>query len=428
MSRSRNRKKGKVESSLVGQGYGDIFDKYGNMGVGADGNRYASAIGRGAQFSNTQLAEMQFNHDEAQADRQFQEEMYNKYQSPEAQMRQYQAAGLNPALMYQGGVDINGPSGGSAASASGAVGGDTPQSGFEMVMGVMSQLMSVFTGSSQIASQVTSNINDTKVANATADEKKANADNLRAKTEGQKLDNELVSTFGFIERSYNIESQRANIEKTYQDIRESASRISVNDSVIELNGEKIQLCKSEAGLNAAKTLLTNFELKKGQAMLQPTLNLLRAQSSYYYSQGSFLDAQTEEVAANASAQRAQQYASALYSTLQACVTQGLLDNGYCETFVNYYKDQGDAALITAYSNWRNANTNERNAAVNERNAAVNERNAAVNEENAKSNKMNAYTNRIKVASDMAFQVLSLLPNAIMATVPASGTLPMLPMP
>lgn len=61
--------------------------------------------------------------------------MYIKYQSPEAQMRQYQAAGLNPALMYQGGVDINGPSGGSAASASGAVGGDTPQSGFEMVIG-----------------------------------------------------------------------------------------------------------------------------------------------------------------------------------------------------------------------------------------------------------------------------------------------------
>lgn len=287
--------------------------------------------------------------------------------------------------------------------------------------------MSVFTGSSQIASQVKGTINDTKVANATADEKAANAENLRAKTEGQRLDNDLISQFGFIERSYNLESQRANIEKTYQDIRESASRISVNDSVIELNGEKIQLCKSEAGLNAAKTLLSNFELEKGRAMLQPTLNLLRAQSSYYYAQRDNLDAQTEEVASNAAAQRVQQYASAIYSTLQAAVSKGLLDNDYCKTFVDYYKDQGDAALITAYSNWRNANTNERNAAVNERNAAVNERNAASNEKNANSMERDSFTRRIKVAKDVAFQVLSILPNAIMATVPASGTLPMLPM-
>lgn len=43
---------------------------------------------------------------------QLSEEMYNKYESPAAQMRQYQEAGLNPNLIY--GQQLNGPSAGSA--------------------------------------------------------------------------------------------------------------------------------------------------------------------------------------------------------------------------------------------------------------------------------------------------------------------------
>lgn len=43
---------------------------------------------------------------------QLSEDMYNKYESPAAQMRQYQEAGLNPNLIY--GQQLNGPSAGSA--------------------------------------------------------------------------------------------------------------------------------------------------------------------------------------------------------------------------------------------------------------------------------------------------------------------------
>lgn len=171
-------------------GFSPWLQQYANLGADSNGGIWSGAIGRGAGFSNTQLAEMQFNHDEAQIDRQFQEDMYNKYQSPEAQMRQYQAAGLNPALMYEGGVDINGPSGGSAASVSGAVGGDSPSNGFEQVMGIMSQFMSMITGASGIGSSVMDVVNKSKATNSTVALQNADIAKKEEETKGIKIDNE----------------------------------------------------------------------------------------------------------------------------------------------------------------------------------------------------------------------------------------------
>lgn len=171
-------------------GFSPWLQQYANLGADSNGGIWSGAIGRGAGFSNTQLAEMQFNHDEAQIDRQFQEDMYNKYQSPEAQMRQYQAAGLNPALMYEGGVDINGPSGGSAASVSGAVGGDSPSNGFEQVMGIMSQFMNMITGASGIGSSVMDVVNKSKATNSTVALQDADIAKKKEETKGIKIDNE----------------------------------------------------------------------------------------------------------------------------------------------------------------------------------------------------------------------------------------------
>lgn len=171
-------------------GFSPWLQQYANLGADSNGGIWSGAIGRGAGFSNTQLAEMQFNHDEAQIDRQFQEDMYNKYQSPEAQMRQYQAAGLNPALMYEGGVDVNGPSGGSAASVSGAVGGDSPSNGFEQVMGIMTQFMNMITGASGIGSSVMDVVNKSKATNSTVALQNADIAKKEEETKGIKIDNE----------------------------------------------------------------------------------------------------------------------------------------------------------------------------------------------------------------------------------------------
>lgn len=186
----RKRDKGKIQDSLVGQGLGDIIDKYGNMGADENGVRTSAGNSRGDSFNNTQLAEMQYNHDEAQIDRQWQEDMYRKYQSPEAQMRQYDAAGLNRALAYNGGVDINGPSGGSAASADVAANGESPANGFQSAMGIMSTVMELLLGGSNLATNLKSISNQSKsVQNETS---RTEVDNAKTEeeTRGIKIDNE----------------------------------------------------------------------------------------------------------------------------------------------------------------------------------------------------------------------------------------------
>lgn len=343
MSRSRNRKKGKVESSLVGQGYGDIFDKFGNMGVGADGNRYASAIGRGAQFSNTQLAEMQFNHDEAQADRQFQEEMYNKYQSPEAQMRQYQAAGLNPALMYQGGVDINGPSGGSAASADVATSGETPVSGFQSAMGVMSTVMELLLGGSNLATSLKSISNQSKSIQNEIDKTShdnaltdAQTQSVQVETNNKILDGELKKIDLAYKRQFydlDIEEQRERIANLKKQGQKILSDISVNNSVIELNGAQIDLthglkdkAEKECALVTSQTLLTNLEAEKIQKVMPYIEAKERAELALTY-------ATTEQQKAAAQKQLAQ----AGEAVMAAAREQKIIDSGYYDERVKTMK-------------------------------------------------------------------------------------------
>lgn len=275
---------GKIQDSVIGQGFGDIFDKYGALGADDDGNRNSKTIGRGGAFSNTQLAEMQFNHDEAQIDRDWNERMYNLYQSPEAQMRQYQEAGLNPALMYDGGVDINGPSGGSAASASGAVGGENPQSGFERVMGVMSQFLNMITGASSIGRTAVDLKNQTAQTNSTvslqnsdAALKDAQAEQTKVQTNNAILDGELKQLdLSYKKQFYelDIKEQQARIDNLKKQGEKILSDIDVNNSVISLNGAQIDLTRGltnkadkECALITSQALLTNLEADRLQKVM-----------------------------------------------------------------------------------------------------------------------------------------------------------------
>lgn len=105
-------------------------------------NRKATGRDRDMMEFNASEASInrEFQSAEAQKARQFQEDVYTKYQSPQAQVRQFQEAGLNPALMYGRGVTpvslssaSAGPSGSSASAAPSGVSG---------VEGLMSMLSS----------------------------------------------------------------------------------------------------------------------------------------------------------------------------------------------------------------------------------------------------------------------------------------------
>lgn len=349
--RARHRDEvGKIQQNVVDQGFGNIFDKYGALGADADGNRNSKAIGRGNQFSNTQLAEMQFNHDEAQIDRDWNERMYNMYQSPEAQMRQYQEAGLNPALMYQGGVDINGPSGGSAASASGAVGGEDPQSGFERVMGVMSQFLNMLTGASSIGQSVVQLKNQTAqtnssvgLQNADADLKRAQTEQTQVQTNNSILDGELKK----LELSYkkqfydlDIEEQKERISNLKKQGEKILSDIDVNHSVIDLNGAQIDLTRGltnkadkECALLTSQTLLTNLEAEK----LQKVMPFVQAREA----------AELELTYATTEAQKAdkqKKLAEADEALMAVAKEEAIINSGYYEERVKGMKSDRRRAI------------------------------------------------------------------------------------
>lgn len=340
-SKARKRKLGKLQGDR--SGFPEWLQQYANMGLNGNGEITSDAIGRGKGFSNTQLAEMQFNHDEAQLDRQFQEDMYNKYQSPEAQMRQYQAAGLNPALMYEGGVDINGPSGGSAASVSGAVGGDSPSNGFEQVMGIMSQFMNMITGASNIGNQVVSLHNQSSATRADNALKDAQTEQTKVETNNSILKGKLQQIELDYKRQFydlDIKEQEERIENLKKQGKKILSDIDVNNSVIELNGAQIDLTRGlttkaekECALLTSQTLLTNLEREKMSILMPYVEAREKAELALTY-------ATTDAEKADAE----KKLAEAGVAVMNVAREQKIIDSGYYEERVKGMKSERRRAV------------------------------------------------------------------------------------
>lgn len=345
---NRREDKGKIQGDR--SGFPEWLQKYAGLGLDENGQISSKAIGNGAGYSNTQLAEMQYNHDEAQLDRQFQEDMYNKYQSPEAQMRQYQEAGLNSALMYQGGVDINGPSGGSAASVSGAQGGEDPQNGFERAMGIMGQVMQMLTGGANLATQIKGVHNQSvQVQNDTERKTVENAytaaqtEAVKVQTNNSILDGELKKLDLQYKKQFydlDVKEQEARIENLKKQGQKILSDISVNDSVIELNGSQIDLTRGlkdktekECALITSQTMLTNMERDK-MAKLMPFVEAReRAQLELTYATTDTQKAEAEKKLAEAGA-----------SVMAVAREQKIIDSGYYEERVKGMKSERRRAV------------------------------------------------------------------------------------
>lgn len=123
----------------------------------------------GAGTTNAEKEAMQFNANQAELDRQFQsaeaekarqwqEDYYQQYQSPAAMMRQYEQAGLNPALMYGGATGSStAPSTSVPTGASASSGAPVTEAG-----SLLSTIMQAVLAKSQI------NLNNANANNANA--------------------------------------------------------------------------------------------------------------------------------------------------------------------------------------------------------------------------------------------------------------------
>lgn len=200
-------------------------------------NRKATGRDRDMMAYNSSEASInrEFQSAEAQNARQFQEEMYTKYQSPQAQVRQYQEAGLNPALMYGRGVTpvalsgaSNGPSG-SAASAT-----PTGVAGIEGMMSMLSTL-------AKLPSEV--------------DLMKSQSDDLRASALGKQIQN-----------AYSPQLLEQELQKGHMNILNSQAALTtaqfqwqLMDSQSKLNYVNSQLSEAQIDSVIANTEKTKLE-------------------------------------------------------------------------------------------------------------------------------------------------------------------------
>lgn len=215
--------------------------------------------------ANEALLNRQFQSAEAALARQWQEDFYNNYESPAARMRQYQDAGLNPALMYQSAPGGNVPSAsspsGSAASGSAASGSAASGSALNR----QSALAQMFLQLAQL---------DAHIENVNADtaQKLASAEQTKVSTEfdSKSMQNRL-SLFEKQLREYdtrdrlNISSIRLNDVSCDKIITET------NKAVVEMATEKLK----QSNINITNEKLAQeilyIQVEKGLKILESEL-------------------------------------------------------------------------------------------------------------------------------------------------------------
>lgn len=171
---------------------------------------------------NAQQAELnrQFQSAEADEARQWQEDYYLKYESPQARIRQYEDAGLNPALLYGSNLGSGSPPSTSVPS------GDVASVGFPSdgtgLLNFIGQMLSIKSQISLNKAKATQAMSDANKADAEASESKQRQD-WNPKLWQSQLDTGVVSR----------DNLRAGIEKLKSEINLNASKVQLTDAQIK---------------------------------------------------------------------------------------------------------------------------------------------------------------------------------------------------
>lgn len=332
-------------------GYGNVTDSWlrslwekmtgSYSGAGHMGNFWSDDIANGLQFSPTDFYNMQYELNKISQQQQWQEDMYNRYQSLPAQVRQMRQAGLNPALMYGGGASVGSVSSGGAVGGSPA-GGNSPMKSSETMQQVMSSLMSLLTGGAQVARGISDvrqqqfeNVNisqDTNLKRAEADKVFAEEQKVRTETDLLGIDKQLKSIdleFSRAFKEIQLDSYRADLDRIKADTLKTFSDIDVNDSTISVNGHRIDLMASEMDRNDAEAYLVNMRSmterltqEQLRIMLQYTRDFAEADLKVRTATSAQLSAQAEN-----------QMQQARLSMLEYVKTESLMDAGWVDEVI-----------------------------------------------------------------------------------------------
>lgn len=300
----------------------------------------------------------QFTQNMYAEDRAWQEEMYERYQTISAQVRQMQEAGLNPALMYGSGAGSPSavssgqmPSSGSGSAPSSS--GRSPIQGFQKamsaiqaVLGMLSSGNSVAQGISSLVRNRTMNIKDKAQAALFDEQRNTEKDkqyNLAMESllmESEAALNNIDKTYRDTLNSLQVEKSRLEIVHTWAGYQKTLSDIDVNNSVIEINGKQIELLDKTLDIKDQELALSQIKvvMARREEMIQP--EMLELQKNYLDSQVLLNNAKIDSEKAAAEQARANA-ANALWS---AMVNKKLIDIGYYEQQVKNMKTQNRVAI------------------------------------------------------------------------------------
>lgn len=197
------------------------------------GNWFTGATGSG--LTPAQHEANQFSAQQAEISREWDERMYQQYNSPGALVRQYQSAGINPALMFGGQTPSAPQSSGEASSVSPS----TP--GFDMLSALAS------------------------LANVRADIqlKKSEA----RKNDSQSVGNEISNQYLAEQIQTALDEKRINIDATLAGIDEINSKIGLNNFLADvykqdakLREKQIELADLDKGIKALEATLKQSQI------------------------------------------------------------------------------------------------------------------------------------------------------------------------
>lgn len=274
------------------------------------GNSTSGQREAGFAFSNVDLIKMQYDINQRDEERAYNQEMYEKYQTIPAQVEQMQEAGLNPALMYGDGASS--PSSMSpspevdSSSASGS-GRDYSK------MARISQIFQMLSGGMQIASQI-----NQQTANAQLMRSQARLNNIDARTRGDI--NDLT-----------VEQMRSNIRNTDIDSVLKQTLQEVNKTHVKVNVTEAELNTLKSDWQRFSNRIASVDAEVAETTKDTIIAYKRAELSYIQAQENFTRSKTDEAKTSSAlnvANAALAHANELLAMTKNLAESEMVDSGY----------------------------------------------------------------------------------------------------
>lgn len=241
----------------------------GEANVGPLASYFKMATGSGLTDAEKEASDLSLQNMQTLSEEDYRRKLdfYERFESPSAMISQYKSAGLNPAMMFEGGASVN---------ASGGVGVGSAPAHSDSDASVLVGLISSLGGLSQRFEQMKQERELREYNNETQRMQVKNyGDYLAAQTEGQRIKNQWLPTlFGM----------QVGNASSLDDLR--AAQIKVAEDALKNN--EVQRRLGEAGIKESEA---RTRLLDAQSALTLVEKKLRETESKYY--GEFLSLRNE---------------------------------------------------------------------------------------------------------------------------------------